>query len=45
MRALVFAGLILFVVVVGGLTTLALSDMKPVPQKVEQQIPDDHLPH
>lgn len=45
MRAIVLAGLVLFVVVVGGLTTLALSDMKPTPQKVEQQIPDDRLPH
>lgn len=45
MRTLILAGLVLLVVVAGGLTTLALSDMKPSPQKVEQEIPDDRLPH
>ncbi len=45
MRALILAGLVLVVVVAGGLTTLALADMKPAPQKVEQEIPDDRLPH
>lgn len=45
MRVLVVIGLVGAMVLLGGFVALSFWDVKPAVQQVEQQIPDEQIPH
>jgi hypothetical protein len=46
MMKIALAGLVFVIVLaLGGLAVLANVKVAPLPQKVEQVVPDDHFPH